>query len=190
VKVSSGAADKNSRFHIPRTHGEVEELLKLSGIHYTILRPNGIMQNWLGDIAKTIRSERKFYEATGDGKRAHVDRRDIAEVAFKCVTEPEKNYNKIYFLTSDKAINYWDVAKAITTALNEEVEYVPISLNAARKQMEQKGMPFALIETFISYDEAQRNGETETVTDNVKTLLGKPARSLENFVKDYVDSFR
>jgi hypothetical protein len=31
--------------------------------------------------------------------------------------------------------------------------------------MEQKGMPFALIETFIPYDEAQQKGETETVTD-------------------------
>jgi NAD(P)H dehydrogenase (quinone) len=81
------------------------------------------------------------------------------------ITEPEKNYDKIYFLTSDQAVNYWNVAEAIGNAINEKVEYVPISLNEARKAMEQKGMPFALIETFIPYDEAQQKGETETVTD-------------------------
>lgn len=190
VKISSGAADKNSRFFIPKIHGEVEELLISSGIHYTILRPNGIMQNWLGDIAESVRKERKFYESTGDGKRAHVDRRDIAEVAFKCITEPEKSYDKIYFLTGDQAVNYWNIAAAIGNAINEKVEYVPISLNEARKAMEQKGMPVALIETFISYDEAQQNGETETVTDCVRTLLGKPARTLENFVLDHADKFK
>ncbi|MFT3701330.1 MAG: SDR family oxidoreductase [Agriterribacter sp.] len=190
VKLSSGAVDKNSTFHIPRTHGEVEEYLISSGTHYTMLRPNGIMQNWLGDIAESIRKERKFYEATGTGKRAHIDRRDIAEVAFKCLTEPEKNYNKIYLLTSDRAVNYFDIAEVISRAINEKVEYVPISLEEARREMEQKGMPSALIETFISYDAAQRNGETEIVSDSVRTVLGKPARTLEHFAKDYVDCFK
>jgi uncharacterized protein YbjT (DUF2867 family) len=190
VKLSSGAADKNSKFYIPRTHGEVENILRLSGMHYTMLRPNGIMQNWLGDIAETVRHERKFFEATGNGKRAHVDQRDIAEVAFKCLTEPEKNYDKTYLLTSDKAVNYYEVAEAIGKVIHDKVEYVPISLQEARQEMEQKGMPPALIETFISYDTAQRNGETEIVSESVRTVLGKPARTLEDFARDYAGRFK
>ncbi|HTJ51791.1 MAG TPA: SDR family oxidoreductase [Cyclobacteriaceae bacterium] len=190
VKLSSGAADKNSQFHIPKTHGEVEEFLKLSGLHYTMLRPYGIMQNWLGDIADSIRKEKKFYEATGNGKRAHVDRRDIAEVAFKCLVEPEKHYDKVYLLTSDKAVNYQEVAEAISKTINEKVEYVAISINEARQEMQRNGMPNALIETFISYDEAQRNGQTEIISNSVRTVLEKPARTLENFVTDYADYFK
>lgn len=190
VKLSSGAADKDSIFYIPQTHGQVEDYLIHSGVHYTMLRPNGIMQNWLGDIADSVRKERKFYEGTGDGKRAHVDRRDIAEVAFKCLIEPEKNHDKIYLLTSDKAVNYYEVAEAIGAAIKEKVEYVPISLEEAKEDMMRNGMPFALIETFISYDMAQRNGDTAIVSDSVRAILGRPARTLEDFTKDYAHKFK
>jgi NAD(P)H dehydrogenase (quinone) len=190
VKLSSGAADKNSEFYIPRTHGMVEDFLIKSGIHYTMLRPNGIMQNWLGGVAESVKKERKFNEATGNGKRAHVDIRDIVAVAFKCLTEAEKHYDKIYLLTSDKAVSYYGVAKAISKAISEKVEYVPISLEEARREMKQKGMPYALIETFIAYDTAQRNGETEIVSDSVRNILGKPATTIEQFVMDYAEHFK
>ncbi|MGH1516608.1 NAD(P)H-binding protein [Chryseobacterium sp. JK1] len=78
VKLLSGDADSNSQFYIPRIHGAVDDYLIKSGINYTILRPMGIMQNWPGDIAKSVKKERKFYEATGKGKRVHVGLRDIA----------------------------------------------------------------------------------------------------------------
>lgn len=190
VKLSSGAADHNSAFLIPKVHGEVEELLKLSGVTWTMLRPYGIMQNWLGDTAETVKKERKIYEATGDGKRAHVDRRDIAEVAFKVLTEPEKHQNKEYTLTSDNAVNYKQIANAISKEINSSVEFIPLTIDEAKQQMEQAGMPQFLIDTFISYDTAQLNGLTEIVTNNVKTILGKPARTVENFAKDYAELFR
>jgi uncharacterized protein YbjT (DUF2867 family) len=190
VKLSSGAADKDSEMYIPQIHGVVDDILIHSGIHYTILRPMGIMQNWLGEIAESVKNTRQFREATATGKRAHVDVRDVAEVAFKCLTEPEKHYDTIYSLTSDRAVNYNDVAEAIRVMINEKVEYIPISLDEARKEMEHNGLPAALIETFISYDTAQRNGETEMVSDSVRAILGKPARTMEDFIKDYAGKFK
>lgn len=190
VKLSSGAADLNSRLYIPRSHGQIENYLIASGIHYTVLRPYGIMQNWLGEIADAVRKERKFYEATGDGKRAHVDRRDISDVAFKCLTAPEAHFDKIYLLTSDKAVNYYDVATAISNVIHEKVIYCPISFEQAKQDMEEKNMPAALIETFLAYDSEQRNGETEIVTDCVRTILGCPPRTLEVFIADHAAYFK
>lgn len=190
VKLSSGAADAASPFMIPRVHGEVEESLKASGIRWTMLRPYGIMQNWLGDTADTVKKERKIYEATGEGKRAHVDRRDIAEVAFNVLTAPEAHLNKEYILTSDAAVNYGQIAEAISRAIGEKVEFVPLTLEEAREQMEQAGMPPFLADTFISYDQAQRNGETEIVTEHVRNILGKPARTVDGFARDYADRFK
>ncbi|NIG53864.1 NmrA family NAD(P)-binding protein [Chitinophaga sp. Cy-1792] len=190
VKLSSGAADPSSTLYIPRIHGQIEHYLITSGIHYTMLRPNGIMQNWLGEIANAVREERKFNEATGDGKRAHVDRRDIADVAFACLAGPETHFDKTYLLTSDKAVNYYDVAIAISNAINEKVTYCPISPEQAKQDMEEKNMPAALIETFLAYDRAQRNGETEIVTNCVSTILGRPARTLTDFATAYATCFK
>jgi uncharacterized protein YbjT (DUF2867 family) len=47
-------ADKNSPLYIAKAHGEVEEVLKASGIPWTILQPNGFMQNWLGEFSQIV----------------------------------------------------------------------------------------------------------------------------------------
>ena len=57
------------------------------------------------------------------------------------------------------------------------------------KGLEESGLNPDLIDTFISYDAAQRNGETALVTDCVRTILGHPARSLENFFTEYKNAF-
>jgi len=190
VKLSSGAADKNSPYYIPKIHGKVEDFLKTSGINWTMLQPNGIMQNWLLDTAESVKKERKIFEATGNGKRSHIDRRDIAEVAFNCLTEPQKHINKTYFLTSEKAVNYSEIAEAISKVINEKVTYIPLSIDEARQQMQNAGMPPFLIDTFISYDTAQRDGKTAIVTDHVRSIIGKPARTVEQFAIDYADKFK
>lgn len=190
VKLSSGAADRNSHLHIPKVHGQVEEYLKTSGIGWTMLRPNGIMQNWLGELAQSVKRERKIFEATGDGKRAHVDRRDITEVAFKVLTESEKHKGKTYLLTSMMAVNYKQVADAISRIIKEKVEFVPLTIDEVRQQMEHSGMPQWAVETFLAYDESQREGKTEFVSTDVEDILKKPARTLEGFMKDYIDYFK
>lgn len=190
VKLSSGAADKKSLFYIPRIHGEVEEFIKEARINWTMLQPNGIMQNWLLDTAEGIRKERKIFEATGNGKRSHVDRRDIAEVAFKILTEPENHINKAYFLTADKAVNYFEIADIISNTIHEKVTFIPLNIDDAHKQMQEANVPDFLIDTFISYDIAQRDGKAEVITNHVKEILGKPARTVEQFVKDYIKEFK
>ena len=185
VKLSSGAADAQSKLFIPRVHGLVEDLIAASGIPYTILRSNGMMQNWLGEVAASIRSERLFYESTGKGRRAYIDIRDIAEVAFHALTEPTRHTNKTYLLTGDVAVNYDDVADAIGSAIHEPVRYSPTTLEEARKQMIDQGMPLALVETFLEYDRDQAEGRAEFVTTHVRDILNKPARSLYDFVAYY-----
>ncbi|WP_406826905.1 NmrA family NAD(P)-binding protein [Pedobacter sp. KACC 23697] len=190
VKLSSGEADLNSPYFIPRTHGIVEEFLKKSKIPYTILRSNGMMQNWLGEIANSVKKQRIFYESTGDGKRAYVDRRDIIEAAYICLTKPEKHQNKTYFITGGKAVNYSELAQCISNVIQEKVSYVPISIEESRKEMECKVMPYALIETFCAYDAAQARGEKALVTDDLHRILNRQPRTIEQFVLDHQVFFK
>jgi len=190
VKLSSGVADKESPLFIPRVHGEVEAFLKGSGLPHTILRSNGMMQNWLGELSDSVKQERKFYESTGEGKRAYVDIRDIAAVAFTVLTTPGKHINKTYLLTGDEAINYDQLARVISDVLSETVTYVPLSLEEAGRQMTEAGMPGWAVETFLAYDQAQRNGQAAFVTPAVQDILGRPATTIEKFTRDYANRFR
>jgi uncharacterized protein YbjT (DUF2867 family) len=190
VKLSSAMADSQSSLFIARVHGQIEEYLVASGIAGTMLRPTGFMQNWLLGLANTVKSQRKIYEATGDGKRAYIDLRDIAEAAFKVLTEPDKHACHAYLLTGSEVVNYSQLAAMITGVIGEEVSYVPISAETAKQQMEQKGMPDWAIETFLSYAEDQRNHKAAYVSRDVPDILQKPARTVAAFIDEYGERFK
>ncbi|MBB6126763.1 NmrA family NAD(P)-binding protein [Mucilaginibacter lappiensis] len=195
VKLSSGAVDKDSPFYIPgsfiaKVHGEVEALLKTSDIPWTLLQPNGFMQNWLGELAQTVKHERKIYEATGDGKRAYLDIRDIAEVAFRILINPEPHAGKAYLLTGGQAVNFTEIAAIIGAEIGEVVEFIPLNPGEAHQRMEKKGMPAVAVQSILAYAEAQRNNQATYVSPAVSTILNKPARTVKAFVEDHVTLFK
>ncbi len=190
VKLSSPGSDKNSQNFIARPNGEVEELLKESGIDWIILQPNSFMQNWLGDFSRTIKKERKIYEATGNGKKPYLDTRDIAEVAFIALTQPDNHINKTHLLTGAKAVNYAEVADAISEAIGEKVEYISLTADQAKQRMEEKKMPQMMINTFLKIAENVRMGKADFVNGTVQEILKKSPRSIEDFAKDYASEFK
>ena len=194
VKLSSGAVDEGSPFYIPdsfigKAHGEVELFLKSSGLNWTLLQPNAFMQNWLGDLAVTVKQEHKIYEATAEGKRAYIDLRDISEVAFKVLTEPEKHVGKTYLLTGQEAVNFYDVAEIISEITGKDIGFTALSIEGARERLEKKGLPPIAIQSILAYAEAQREGKTAYVSDVVSTILKRPARSVRSFVEDHLTYF-
>jgi uncharacterized protein YbjT (DUF2867 family) len=190
VKLSSPGADKNSQNFIARPNGEVEDILKSSGLNFTIIQPNSFMQNWLGYFSETVQRERRIYEATGEGKKPFIDTRDIAKVAFKILTNVEKHIDKTYLLTGGIAVNYRQVAEAISKAIGEKVEYISMTNDEAKHRMEKKGMPPMMINTFLAIAEGQRNGKADFVNTVAKEILGKEPISVEEFAKHYSQWFK
>jgi uncharacterized protein YbjT (DUF2867 family) len=190
VKISSPGATKNSPFFIAKLNFEVEELLKASGLNWTILQPNSFMQNWLGEFSETIKKERKIYEGTGEGKKPFIDTRDIAEVAFTILTNPQKHSNKTYLLTADEGVSYGQVAEAITKAIGEKVEYISLTMDELEQRMKQKGLPPYLIQTFMAIADGQRNGKANIVSSAVKDILNKPSRTIDDFAIEYAGWFK
>ena len=190
VKLSSPGADKNSQNFIARPNGEVEEFLKIADVNFTIIQPNSFMQNCLGYFSETIQRKRKIYEATGEGKKPFIDTRDIAEVSFTILTHPENHINKTYLLTGGVAINYGQVAEIISKTIGEKIEYVSMTSEEAKQRMTEKGMPPMMINTFIAIAEGQRNGKADFVNTVGEDILGKKLITVEQFAKDYLESFR
>lgn len=65
LRLSSAAADEISTNFIAGLSGETDQLLMNAGIHYTLLRPNVFMQNWLGDFSDTIKMNGKYTKLPG-----------------------------------------------------------------------------------------------------------------------------
>lgn len=190
VKLSSAAADKRSPLFIPKAHGQIEAYLKDSGIPATLLRPTGFMQNWLQSMAPTVKNQRKIYEATGQGKRAYIDLRDIAAVAFSILKEPEKHACHAYSLTGGEALNYEQMAALLTDLIGENVSFIDLSIEEACERMQQKGMPAWAVDTFTGYSREQREGKAEWVSTDVAQILKRPPRSAAAFFNEYLAAFK
>ncbi|MEC5144233.1 NmrA domain-containing protein [Chitinophaga sp. 180180018-2] len=190
AKLSSAMADAASPLFIPRAHGQIEEHLKQRSAAGILLRPTGFMQNWLNNFAPTSKAQRKIYEATGDGKRAHIDLRDIAEVAFRVLTDPGKYACHAFRLSGGQALNAQELAGIISRVIGETVTYIPVSGEAAAEQMKQKGLPQWTVETFLAYAEEQRTHQAGWISDDVPDILGRPARTAEAFITEFAAAFR
>ena len=92
----------------PRIHGQVEQLIRKSGMEWTFLRPTFFMQNLLGlaDMVKTG----TIYQPAGDSKAGFVDVADIAAVAVEALISRAIE-GQAYDITGPELLSYHDIAR-------------------------------------------------------------------------------
>jgi uncharacterized protein YbjT (DUF2867 family) len=190
VKLSALGATPRTKSPLAREHWEVEQALEASAMSWTILRPHSFMQNWLGDVADSVRDEGVIYAAIGDGRVPFIDARDIAAVAAETLLHPESHAGQRYVLTGGEAVGYGALASALSQATGAPVEYRALSMDEMRARLERQGMDANMIESFLALAAYQKaGGPTERVSDSVERILGRPPRSIQDFARDYRERF-
>ena len=84
--------------------------------------------------AQTVASDGMVYMPMKDGKIGMIDVRDIVESAVKVLTE-DGHEGKTYELTGPASISFHEVAAGLSKALDKEVKYVDVPLEAGTKAM-------------------------------------------------------
>jgi uncharacterized protein YbjT (DUF2867 family) len=166
---------------------QVEAALFSSGLPWTLLKPTFFMQN-LMMAAQTIASDGMLYWDTGDGKLGMIDLRDIVEAAFAVLTG-EGHEGKSYILTGPEAVSMYDVANTFSNVLGKKVTYVSVPGEASLQSMLSMGFPEWIARGYGELMVGFSEGFASRTNDNVATLTGHPARSIEQFVRDYAQVF-
>ncbi len=190
VKLSALGASDHSRSTIGREHWAVEQALLGTRLQWTILRPHAFMQNWLGDVAESVRAESVIYAPIGDGRVPFIDTRDIAAVAAEVLLHAEAHVGKKYVLTGGEAVGYADLAGALSEVTGRTITYRPITLEEARARLAARGIAAAAIEPILAIAAYQRaGGPTATISPHVEQLLGRRPRTIRDFARDYASRF-
>jgi uncharacterized protein YbjT (DUF2867 family) len=183
-----GAGDYPKSF--PSWHRRVEDKLKVSGMAYTILRPNGFMQNLIAYFAPSIRAEGAFYQSTGDAKISHIDLRDIAAAAAAILCSSAEHDGKIYELNGPQALSYAEVAEKISKATGRKLQYVNIPPDAQRKALLDMGMPEFLVTALLELQEFYASGKGASVDGTLESLIHRAPTKMDDFLKENADQFR
>ncbi|MGB8320715.1 MAG: SDR family oxidoreductase [Ignavibacteriaceae bacterium] len=166
---------------------QAEEIIKTSGLPWTMLKPTFYMQNTLM-AAQTISAQGNIYWDMKDGKLGMIDVRDIAEAAFSVITG-NGHEGKGYILTGPEAISFKDIANIFSRVLERDVNYVNVPGEASFQAMTGLGVPEWIAKGYVELSEGFSNNFANNTTNNVEILTGHPARSFEQFTADFAPVF-
>lgn len=174
----------------PSWHTRVEQKLQASGIDYTILRPNGFMQNIVAYNALTIRSQNAFYAAMGDARVSLIDVRDVGAAASEALLNPAKHRQQVYELNGPEALSNSDVAGRTSRVAGRTISFVDIPEEAQRKAMLDSGMPAWQAAAILELQEYYRTGACARVDATLEALIGRTARNLDAYLAENAGAFR
>lgn len=164
---------------------QLERGIEASGIDFTHLRINVLLQNYSTMSAESIRQQGVFVEPVGDERTSFVDARDVAAVAAAALSETG-HAGQAYTLTGAAAYSRAEVAAAIAQATDKPIHYQPLSDEEFRALAKSLAWTDEFINMMLGFYHTHiRSGRSAIVTDTVERVLRRPPTPLAQFVQDY-----
>jgi uncharacterized protein YbjT (DUF2867 family) len=182
-----GAGDYGKSF--PSWHRKVEDKLKTTGLSFTILRPNGFLQNIVAFNAASIRAQGAFYAAMGDAKVSYLDIADIAVAAVKALSGGA-HAGKTYELNGPEAISNQELAKRISKVAGRTVNFVDIPESAQREAMLGLGMPDWQVTALLELQQYYKQGGGGKTDGLLKSLIERDPMTLDQYLAANAREFR
>lgn len=182
IKLSGLGANIDSESQILRWHAKTEEIVRKSGISYTILRPGNYMQNYVqGCYSHTMCSEGKLMLPQGQAKINQVDVKDIAKASAVVLTN-FGHKDKIYNLTGYSYTNT-EIVDLLSNITGKHIIYEDVSLEQARLMMKRCSCnnPDWKIEAMMELHQACKDGLMEAYSMDLKNLIGKGPTTFVEF---------
>ena len=190
VKLSAAAvADPRADDLITRHQRRNEELLRASGMDWTLLRPRAFMSNTLS-WARSIRADQVVRAPYGTSLNACVDPRDVAEAAVRALTGAAgKHAGRAYTLTGPQALSASHQTAQLAELLGQELRFEELSPQQARTALVAR-YPADIADALLESARRQQSGSKAVVDPTLPGLLGRPARTYRDWAADHLNAFR
>jgi NAD(P)H dehydrogenase (quinone) len=162
-------------------HYHTEEMLKQSGIPYTILRHTFYAEVLPWIFGGALQTGQWFY-AAGNAKANFASRTDMAEAIANVAANPAPHANKIYEITSGRSYSFGEIAGMLSKATGKHVVYIPISVEALKEGMKKAGVPEEHIPMSVSIAESISAGELDVTEDSLEKLLQRKPVDLKDYL--------
>lgn len=171
-----------------RQHYETEQYLAASGLPWAVLRPNGFMQTLVIGMAATVRERGVVVNPLGSAGIAVVDCVDVGAAAAAVLCDAGQD-GRHHVLTGPTAPTYAQMAEDIERIAGHAVGVHDVTPEQAGAAARAKGLSEWEAGHLAEMLGLFATGAAEAVTDDLPRLLGRPARSVADFVADHRDLF-
>lgn len=163
-----------------------EEVVKASGVPWTILQPSGFMSNalrWLPQLRAGDTVRVQFPNAA----IASIGPYDIAAVAAVALTE-EGHASQSYAITGPESLLPADQVRILAGVLGRTLHAEPQSDSETREEL-SKSLPPDSVEGFFRFF-AKGEFDDSSVLPTVQEVTGRPPRTFKQWAQAHVDDFR
>jgi uncharacterized protein YbjT (DUF2867 family) len=183
VKLSVIGAAEDAPITFGRLHGSAEDAVKAAGVPWTMLRPNGFMQNtlaWAGQIpGGTIRGP------VMGARWAIVDVRDIAAVAARVLEDPGAHAGREYVLTGPEASSPHEQVEILGELLERPLDTAEVPIEAAQAALRDAGVPAQTVDGLGELWAMYADGVAEGVSPDIEQVTGRPPYTFRQFAEDH-----
>ena len=170
-----------------RQHWEIEQVLMASGQPFTVVRPNGFMQTLIdGIMLPAARASGMIPNALGTAGISLVDGRDVGEVCAEVLLD-QRWSGQTLVLTGPRAVTFGEIADLVAKETGQAVGTADITPADVRANLLSRGMAPWEAEHFEEMYQLFRDGESAFVSDDVERVLGRPPRTVEDYLHDKRD---
>ncbi|MGY4979082.1 NAD(P)H-binding protein [Streptomyces sp. 900105755] len=188
VKLSAIATGEAGSGPSAHWHVAGERAVRESGLAWTVLRPSSFASNTLTWL-QALRAGEPVPNMTGDGASGVIDPRDIAEVAVRALLDAGHT-GRTYTLTGPEAITVPGQADVLAGVLGRPVPVRDLSPDETRDFLRTAwGMEGARADGVLTGLAFVRSGGNAVVTEDVREVLGRPARTFREWAEDHRDAF-
>jgi uncharacterized protein YbjT (DUF2867 family) len=185
VDLSAIGVELRPEFALRKVELRLEASAAAGRMSYTHLRPNWFMQVFSGGpLLEQLRATRTIRIPAANAKLSWIDARDVAAVAAAVLTGM-RHVGKAYTLTGDEALDHAEVAAILGSAIGATIHYESIDDDEARRVLGSAGLPPPWIERLVRFYALVRTGLGAPVSSAVREVLARPARTFQDFARDY-----
>jgi NAD(P)H dehydrogenase (quinone) len=182
-------------------HHGTEELLKSSGLRYTILRDGMYGDSIFNAAMPAAIATGKWRMCAGDGQVNLVDREDCVDSAVT-VLSTDGHENKTYNLVGPDLWSFPQMAALTAELAGRPVEVIQLTEAQMYEFLDTVGIPRTAVREFnvggfewcsddmVSYERETRNGRFAVMSDDVKQLTGRQPKSFREYCSARIDTIR
>ena len=185
-----GAVKHDGDQLVEEHHQAFDHLMK-SGIPWTLISPNSVMETSLLNMSASIKYMHSIYGCSGNGKVGLVALQDVTRVTAFVLTSPD-HAGQNYELTGPESLDMSSVAGCFSDVLNRKIAYVDLSeekMSGMMMKFDKTMTPEKLELEVLCHLRAWKKGQADMVTDTYHKLMGTDPTSLKTFIHDNKETF-
>ena len=180
VYTSFYGADEKATFTLSRDHAQTEAYIKKLGFNYTFLRDNFYL-DFLIDLAL---ENGEIRGPAGRGRVSAVARKDTSRVAAEILLNPKEWENQTLNLTGPEDLSMQEIVALLSKESGKTIAYVDESVEEAYESRKKWPAQAWEYDAWVSTYTAIKAGEQAGVSTDVEKVLGHPASSLLDILRE------